>query len=288
MSALAGRKDGHSFNFTEMELTMVLKRKAPAEFEPQQTTAVQEPAAQPGAKPTVPDSAPWTEEEAAAIPAATPAVAPAKTAALVTAPKQGHLVAAQVPKVNMNHVKELKDKFTVQYDSLAQLQASQGQFMDRESGLSLGAELLFELLSFQEQFVVTPNDNRATKEVVRYSSDGITCSDGTDVKQHLADLRELGWANARVNARYIIVGSLLAAEKVDSMDGTLVQIDLSPKSRSQFDRYLIQSAYDLAKGLITEAQSTVLDLTAQVAKNAKGDIYTVVKFNTHVDPAPAA
>lgn len=288
MSALAGRKDGHSFNFTEMELTMVLKRKAPAEFEPQQTTAVQEPAAQPGAKPTVPDSAPWTEEEAAAIPAATPAVAPAKTAALVTAPKQGHLVAAQVPKVNMNHVKELKDKFTVQYDSLAQLQASQGQFMDRESGLSLGAELLFELLSFQEQFVVTPNDNRATKEVVRYSSDGITCSDGTDVKQHLADLRELGWANARVNARYIIVGSLLAAEKVDSMNGTLVQIDLSPKSRSQFDRYLIQSAYDLAKGLITEAQSTVLDLTAQVAKNAKGDIYTVVKFNTHVDPAPAA
>lgn len=288
MSALAGRKDGHSFNFTEMELTMVLKRKAPAEFEPQQTTAVQEPAAQPGAKPPVPDSAPWTEEEAAAIPAATPAVAPAKTAALVTAPKQGHLVAAQVPKVNVNHVKELKDKFTVQYDSLAQLQASQGQFMDRESGLSLGAELLFELLSFQEQFVVTPNDNRATKEVVRYSSDGITCSDGTDVKQHLADLRELGWANARVNARYIIVGSLLAAEKVDSMNGTLVQIDLSPKSRSQFDRYLIQSAYDLAKGLITEAQSTVLDLTAQVAKNAKGDIYTVVKFNTHVDPAPAA
>ena len=288
MSALAGRKDGHSFNFTEMELTMVLKRKAPAEFEPQQTTAVQEPAAQPGAKPPVPDSAPWTEEEAAAAPAATTAVAPAKTAALVTAPKQGHLVAAQVPKVNMNHVKELKDKFTVQYDSLAQLQASQGQFMDRESGLSLGAELLFELLSFQEQFVVTPNDNRATKEVVRYSSDGITCSDGTDVKQHLADLRELGWANARVNARYIIVGSLLAAEKTDSMDGTLVQIDLSPKSRSQFDRYLIQSAYDLAKGLITEAQSTVLDLTAQVAKNAKGDIYTVVKFNTHVDPAPAA
>ena len=283
MSALAGRKDGHSFNFTEMELTMVLKRKAPAEFEPQQTTAVQEPAAKPGAKPPVPDSAPWTEEEAAAIPAATPAVAPAKTTAVVTAPKQGGLVASNSPKVNPNCIKELKDKFIVQYDSLAQLQASQGQFMDRESNLSLGSELLFELLSYQEQFVVTPNDNKATKDVVRYSADGVTCSDGTDVKQHLADLRELGWVNARVNARYIIVGSLLAAEKSDAMDNTLVQIDLSPKSRSQFDRYIIQSFYDLAKGNITEEQARVLDLSANVTKNSNGDIYTIVKFATHKD-----
>lgn len=265
---------------------MVLKRKAPAEFEaPQEPVGPDTPAA------TAPKSEPWTEEEAAAAGGASTAtatapaktVAPAKTTAMVSAPKQGGLVASNSPKVNPNHVKELKDKFTVQYDSLAQLQASQGQFMDRESSMSLGSELLFELLSYQEQFVVTPNDNKATKEVVRYSADGVTCSDGTDVKQHLADLRELGWVNARVNARYIIVGSLLAAEKTDAMDGTLVQIDLSPKSRSQFDRYIIQSFYDLAKGTITEAQSTVLDLTAQVAKNGKGDIYTVVKFATHKD-----
>jgi hypothetical protein len=142
---------------------------------------------------------------------------------------------------------------------------------------------LFELLSYQEQFVVTPNDNKATKDVVRYSADGVTCSDGTDVKQHLADLRELGWVNARVNARYIIVGSLLAAEKSDAMDNTLVQIDLSPKSRSQFDRYIIQSFYDLAKGNITEEQARVLDLSANVTKNSKGDIYTIVKFATHKD-----
>ena len=277
MSVLTGRKERPLFNFTELELTMVLKRKAPAEFEAPQETAVQESAAT-----ATPDNTPWAEEEAAAAPAAGAASPPAKTAALVTAPKQGGLVASVAPKVNMNHVKDLKDKFTVQYDSLAQLQASQGQFMDRESGLSLGSELLFELLSYQEQFVVSPNDDKAGKDVVRYSSDGVTCSDGTDVKQHLADLRELGWANARVNSRYIIVGALLAAEKSDKMDGVLVQIDLSPKSRSQFDRYLIQSAFDLAKGKITEAQATVLDVSAEVAKNTNDKIYTVVKFATHL------
>lgn len=285
MSALTGRKERSLLNSTELELVMVLKRKAPAEFEaPQEPVGPDTPAA------TAPESAPWTEEEAAAAGGASTAaatapaktVAPAKTAALVTAPKQGGLVASVAPKVNMNHVKDLKDKFTVQYDSLAQLQASQGQFMDRESGLSLGSELLFELLSYQEQFVVSPNDDKAGKDMVRYSSDGVTCSDGTDVKQHLADLRELGWANARVNSRYIIVGALLAAEKSDKMDGVLVQIDLSPKSRSQFDRYLIQSAFDLAKGKITEAQATVLDVSAEVAKNTNDKIYTVVKFATHL------
>lgn len=286
MSVLTGRKERPLFNFTELELTMVLKRKAPAEFEaPQEPVGPDTPAA------TAPESAPWTEEEAAAAGGASTAaatapaktVAPAKTTAMVSAPKQGGLVASNSPKVNPNCIKELKDRFIVQYDSLAQLQASQGQFLDRESNLSLGSELLFELLSYQEQFVVTPNDNKATKDVVRYSADGVTCSDGTDVKQHLADLRELGWVNARVNARYIIVGSLLAAEKSAAMDNTLVQIDLSPKSRSQFDRYIIQSYYDLAKGTLTEEQAKVLDLTANVTKNSNGDIYTIVKFATHKD-----
>jgi hypothetical protein len=90
---------------------MVLKRKPPAEFEAPQETAVQEPA-----DTAPPESAPWTEEDAAAAggaataTAAAPAktVAPAKTTAVVTAPKQGGLVASNSPKVNPNCIKEQK------------------------------------------------------------------------------------------------------------------------------------------------------------------------------------
>ena len=60
-----------------------------------------------------------------------------------------------------------------------------------------------------------------------------------------------------------------------------MQIDLSPKSKGQFDRYLIQSAFDLSRGKITGEQAKVLTLTAEVAYNADKKDYTLVKFATY-------
>lgn len=281
MSALTGRKDGQTQPTTNLELIMVLKRKAP-DFEAQseqaqQDAAVQETQEAATAKAVSPDAnpeAPWDPAEVAETPK------PAATKALVSQPK-GALVAQNNPKVNINVVKNLKDQYPVQYDSLAQISATQGRFTDRESGTNLGTELLFELLSYQDQYVVSPNDDKAPKDVVKYSSDSVTCSDGTDVKTYVNDLREMGWKNARINARYVIVGALVQAEKTADFDGLLMQIDLSPKSKSQFDRYLIQSAFDLAKGKITEEQAKLVDIVAEVTENAAKQSYTICKFSSH-------
>ena len=229
----------------------------------------------------------WAEEERGTQPDAAQ-VTPEKTAAVAAPATKSPALQAKPQALALNSadiavVKNLKGAFHVAYDSLTSLQATQGRLVERESAKPLGAWADFELMSYQDQYVVSPNDDKAPKEHVRYSEDGIVCSDGTDVKAHLADLKELGYANARVNARYVVVGAILGAEKSDHLNGTLAQIDLSPKSKAQFDRYQVQSAYDLAKGKITAQQAVRVRMTAEVATNAAKQSYTLVKFATLTD-----
>lgn len=206
--------------------------------------------------------------------------APVSTPSVAVAPV-GRSALAVRNNEDMNAIKNMKNAYTVQYDSLAQILAAQGTFSERESDTNMGSKLVFELMSYQEQFVVSPNDDKAPKELVRYSADGVTCSDGTDVKEHLRHLKdELNYQNARINQRYILVGALVSAERSKDFDGQLMQIDLSPKSRGQFDRYLIQSAYDIGKGKFTADEAKVLEMTAEVATNGANQKYTLVKFAT--------
>lgn len=226
----------------------------------------------------------WAEgEEPAATTTAT------KPAAAVSAPASKppalqHKGAVALSSAEIDVVRNLKDAYPVQFDSLTGILASQGRFSLRETGQQLGTKITLELMSYQDNYVVSPNDDKAPKEHVRYSDDGITCSDGTPCLTHLADLKELGYEKAKINARNIVVGALLSAEATKDLDGTLVQIDLSPKSKAQFDRYQIQTAYDLSKGKVTPDAVKVVVLTADVATNAAKQQYTLVRFNT----APAA
>lgn len=247
---------------------MVLKRKAPADFEQMEQDAAADEA---------------QADQTRAVDPSQPSTAP-QPGEVVTAPRTA-LVANSRPKVDINHVRNLKNFFKVQYNTLPVLQAVQGQFMERGTTNSLGSELLLELLSFQDSFVITPNDDKGGKDLVRYSDDGITCTDGVDVKQHLHDLKEMGWKDARVNSRYVIVGAVLASEKGEAFNGKLVQFDLPPTSRGKFDEYLIQVTYDLAKGVCTPEQAVILDLTAVVGKynkDGQDKMYPMVKFATHV------
>lgn len=211
-----------------------------------------------------------------------PVATPSVTATAVVPPKPAGKLALQ-SQHNMDAVKNLKNMYPVNYDSLAQVIAGQGRFSERESKTNLGSELVFELMSYQDQFVVSPNDDKAPKDLVRYSSDGVVCSDGTLVADHLAELKSMNWKNARVNQRYILVGALISAEKSDKFNGTLMQIDLASKSKGQFDRYLIQSAYAIGKGRITEDGAKVVKLVAEVVSNSMNQQYTLVKFFTHAE-----
>lgn len=229
----------------------------------------------------------WVEGEQDSQPAADKP-APEKTAA-VAAPATKPPALQAKPQVlalssaEIAVVKNLKNAFHVAFDSLTSLKAEQGRFAERESAKVLGTWVDFELMSYQDQFVVSPNDDKAPKEHVRYSEDGVICSDGTLVKDHLANLKELNYANARVNARYVVVGAILGAEKSGDLNGTLAQIDLSPKSKGQFDRYQVQSAYDLSRSLITAQQAVRVRMSAEVTQNGDKKSYTLVKFATLKD-----
>lgn len=223
--------------------------------------------------------APWADEEAGASPAPAPVAAPAPQTAVAVAPRPSGALAN--PNANINVIRDLKNAYTVSWDSLAAFQATQGRFQMKDTNANMGDEILFELMSWQDQYVVSPNDDTAPKDTVKFSADGVTTNDGLSCTEHLQNLKEMGYFKARIVQRYVLVGAILSTEKGDgAFDGTLAQIDLSPKSKAQFDRYQIQAAFDIGKGKLTPADAVFLTMKTTVVTNAAKQQYTLVTFAT--------
>lgn len=163
----------------------------------------------------------------------------------------------------------MKNAVTVEFNTFPQITTTNGNFVERETKTVLGDTLHFELLSFQDSFVVDPGDDKAPKEMVRYSDDGVTCSDGTPVAEHLVFLKAGGYPNAGLKKRSVVVGEVISASKTKKYDNELVQFDLSPMSRVEWTRYLANSVNALRKNRKTEEQLKMIVATANLA--TKGD-----------------
>ena len=59
-----------------------------------------------------------------------------------------------------------------------------------------------------------------------------------------------------------------------------MQIDLSPKSKDQFDRYIRSRRYNIGKGLVTAEDAKILEMRTEIATNSNNQKYTLVKFST--------
>ena len=177
----------------------------------------------------------------------------------------------------VNPMDAIKNALPVDYNTLEQVIPSQGNFMCRESGKVLGDTIDFEVLSHQDSFVVSPEDDKAPKEVVRYSSDGLTCSDGTSVAEHLHWLRTNGYPRARTKARIVVVVALIKTVKNKDEEGSLVQLDLSPANRTQWTRYMVNAARKVQIGMNTAQQVLKVTATAEIATSGS-NIYTLAKF----------
>lgn len=171
-----------------------------------------------------------------------------------------------------------RDALRVDYNTLDQIIASNGNFVERENKTVLGDTVTFDLLSFQDSFVVSPEDDKAPKETVRYSDDGLVCSDGTDVKEHLDWLRASGYPKARLKQRVVVVGAITSAAKTEKFNGQLVQFDLSPASRTMWQRFVANVTYGLTTGRITQEQASKVKAEAQL-KSRGSETYTVAAFN---------
>lgn len=226
-----------------------------------------------------------TESDADMI-AATAAAA--KTAAAAAATPAEAAPTANVPTVQATGAVALRaakgafeafrDALRVDYNTLDQIIASNGNFVERENKTVLGDTVTFDLLSFQDSFVVSPEDDKAPKETVRYSDDGLVCSDGTDVKEHLDWLRASGYPKARLKQRVVVVGAITSAAKTEKFNGQLVQFDLSPASRTMWQRFVANVTYGLTTGRITQEQASKVKAEAQL-KSRGSETYTVAAFN---------
>lgn len=212
-----------------------------------------------------------TSAESATAMVAAPTSAPAVAA--TQSPAAGALAQAR------DAFDQFRNALPVEYNTLDQIIASNGNFVERETKTALGDTVHFDLLSFQDSFVVSPEDDNAPGEIVRYSNDGVVCSDGSDVKEHLYWLQQNGYPKARLKQRVVVVGAVTSAAKTDKFNGQLVQFDLSPASRTLWQRFAISAAYGLTTGRVTAAQVSKVKAEA-LLKSRGNDTYTVASFST--------
>lgn len=172
----------------------------------------------------------------------------------------------------------LKNAMRVTYDMLIPLVATNGNLVKRADKKAVGDEVIFDLLSWQDSWTITPGSDQAPKDMVKYSDDGVLCSDGTPVAEHLQQLRNLGYSKAKANQRLVVVGSVVSCSKTKDLDDELVQIDLAPQSRTAFMNYAISAMNKQRLGKATPEQVTKMKATAELATMGS-NTFTRVAFS---------
>lgn len=230
----------------------------------------------PKATPTATSPAFENPDDAAAQPAQALAV-PTATLPALAVPTAN---AVAVRRESVNPFESIKGAYHVDFNTLTNLQVTNGNFMDKEGSRPLGDSIVLALMSFQDNYVISPGvDGEQAKKLVKYSDDGIVTKDGLNAADYLHELKTIGgYSKARMDKRVVLVGALVNAGKLPEMTDTLVQIDLPPSSKALFDRYQIQTAYDVRMNKYTAEEAMMLTMTTKIVKNGASQIYTLVNF----------
>jgi hypothetical protein len=174
---------------------------------------------------------------------------------------------------------EMKNTLTVDYNTLTRLQVIQGSYLLHETKTSLGDTIEFELLSYQDQFVISPNeDGEEAAAAVRYSRDGKVTQDGEDCVAYLSKLRAV-YPNANMKPRCILVINLTGVSKpgMEVHCDKLYQVDLAQTSKEKFDTFRIQAGFHVSRGRKTADQA--VQVRSTVSSVTKGKLtWSVADF----------
>lgn len=219
-----------------------------------------------------------TEQQTAAEKKA-PEEQPAPTKSVATRPSTAVGFAGKVQLA----LKEYQDALPpIDFGTLPRIKASQGALICDDEVLGKQAEV--SIVSFNNSFAITPNENNADSSYCKFSYDNNELNDGsgTSVQDHLAYLRSEGFANA-ASKRYVEVVCMLddADEDHDEI-GNMVQLSLSPQSVKQFERYQLQTTIKLGKNEVTPEQASRVVLTAKTKTFGK-NTFTLVTFSLATD-----
>jgi hypothetical protein len=219
------------------------------------------------------------ERLAAAAAERATASAAAKAPAVIP-PKAGQVAVA---KAMVNPLEPLKNAFFCEFDTLRSLKISSGNLVDNQTSKPLGDTVGLELLSYQDQWVVSPGvEGDEGKEHVRYSDDGKTTSKGEDCAAYLEQLKSSGYPEAKTSKRTVICGSLFdigekGRKTLPEIQDCLVQISLAPTSKAGFDRYMMDQAFRIGKGLIQPEGADRIKIECVPASKGDKD-WTIATF----------
>lgn len=251
-------KNGKTENETEMKMALISKIKPAVEANP--------------------------DTAAAAAPISAQAQA---TTGVVATPRPSAVAVAGRMQPTLE---TLKNAMPVEYNTLPQLQVLQGNYILKGSSVNFGDQIEFELLSYQDQWSLSPGvDGEEAGKLVRYSDDGLTTSVGEDCRQYIQTLKDEGYPKAEMKARVLLVLNLLDSSKKVAQEhlDKLYQVDLSTSSKTTFDGYRHQAAYSVAKGKISLEEACRMLSTVVLTTNKAKQTYSVAHFAA-APAAPAA
>lgn len=212
---------------------------------------------------------------------AKPAAQSTSTSTAVAAPAAEGKLAVQMKAVDP--FSEMENAIHVDYNTLTRIMVTNGNVQNKDTKQLMGPEATIELISIQKHWVMSPggeSKDDESLEFLKFSDDGVTVR-GTG--QLLTEARDLavaaGYKKARINERLILVGMMVDAGKLAStMNGEMVQMDLAPRSKDNFNRHRISTTFRIARKLQTAAGSEIVKIGCDV-KSEGGNNWTDATFN---------
>jgi hypothetical protein len=115
-----------------------------------------------------------------------------------------------------NPLADLENAVPFSYSDGTSMVADKGGWQVRsKKTVSVGNAIILEIESWERLWMVTPGTDKAPKECVAYSRDGVNCNNpeqGT-LQEHLAMLKASNYPNAKLEERVIVFGFYEGSER---------------------------------------------------------------------------
>jgi len=188
---------------------------------------------------------------------------------------------------------DLKDLFTVDYDTFERLKSGSGNIVDSQNN-SLGSQIALRVLSWQDAWDISPGSQvPEAKKVVKYSDDGVRTKDtGELITEYLDRLRSgdvdgVKYPGAKIAPKKVIVGVLEGAEKPTNLLGKTVQVSLSTQSAKSFDRHRFDFTLQQQMGKRSTVDGADCVLINAEARSSNGNNYTLLLVTSDEDAVKA-
>jgi len=212
-------------------------------------------------------------------------------AAPAVVPQAAVAVAANSPLNNVSILRQMENIFNKMgkewsFTVFTGINVSNGAVKTQGTKQSFGAWVDIRVLNWEDQYMVhcgvqTPTPE--TKELLRFSKDGVTLNDGTPVASWIQQLKEEGYPNAKCDQRAVVLGVIQGSDK--KVEGVnYVCASLSISSRNNWKAFVEQRDMDIQfMGKKDDPNRQTVRLLASSITNKRGEEYPAFEFKHQDD-----